>query len=158
MDIKVIGTTLIVDIYFDGACDNNSKLKSMGIGVVVKLNGVFTGKYDSAKFVGSAGSSNIAEYEALTEALSIISTQLLTDFKDNLKVRIYGDSQLVINQVLGEWRCKKEHLIEYCMDAKEAFRALKHNPRIELCTLNWVRRNFNQEADKLSKDGLNKKE
>lgn len=50
------------------------------------------------------GTSNTAEYLALINAVKYCSTHGITD------VVIKGDSALVLNQVLGRWRTKKDSL------------------------------------------------
>ena len=57
-------------------------------------------------------SNNQAEYEAI-----IIGLKLLKSL--NVKnVQVMGDSQLVINQLLGKYRCNNQILEEYVEEAK----------------------------------------
>lgn len=50
---------------------------------------------------------NVAEYTALINALTWI--QSVQD-KKQYSVMIWSDSLLVVRQVLGQWKCKKDHL------------------------------------------------
>lgn len=51
--------------------------------------------------------NNEAEYEALIAALSLALSLYVK------KIRIYGDSQLIINQVTGEYKVFKPELVKY---------------------------------------------
>ncbi|XP_019195871.1 PREDICTED: uncharacterized protein LOC109189716 [Ipomoea nil] len=57
-------------------------------------------------------SNNVAEYQAL-----ILGLEIATDMKQ-LRINIYGDSKLVINQVLGLYEVKKAELVPYNNYAK----------------------------------------
>jgi ribonuclease HI len=55
--------------------------------------------------------NNEAEYLTLTRALERLLT-LVNDDKSDTSVTIFGDSQLVVNQVNGDWKIKKPELRE----------------------------------------------
>jgi ribonuclease HI len=55
--------------------------------------------------------NNEAEYLTLIEALTRL-LQIVGDARPETKVSIFGDSQLVINQVNGLWKIKKPELRE----------------------------------------------
>ncbi len=50
---------------------------------------------------------NVAEYIALTNALTWLQS---VQGKKQYTVTIWSDSMLVVRQVTGQWKCKKEHL------------------------------------------------
>ncbi|XP_059281324.1 uncharacterized protein LOC132035018 [Lycium ferocissimum] len=52
-------------------------------------------------------SNNVAEYQAL-----ILILEMAVDMKQ-LQLQVFGDSQLVINQVLGSYEVKKPELLPY---------------------------------------------
>jgi ribonuclease HI len=58
---------------------------------------------------GPEGSNHVAEYKALVNALHLARVTVETN-GDVAVVEIRMDSKLVVNQVLGTWRCKAEHL------------------------------------------------
>ena len=75
-------------------------------------------------------SNNIAEYQAL-----IIDLQMAIEMGIS-QLEIFGDSKLVINQILEQYDVKKEDLVPYCKYEKKLlanFKAimLKHIPRKE---------------------------
>jgi len=61
----------------------------------------------TAEKYGQNITNNVAEYLALIEALKFL--QSVKD-RENYRVIISGDSQLVINQVNGSCKCHKPHL------------------------------------------------
>ncbi|XP_021802293.1 uncharacterized protein LOC110746388 [Prunus avium] len=84
--------------------------------------GRFSGSPPGSRIGGGDGSRNRhglhgkelldhAEYEAL-----IIGLEILKEMKAT-RVLVYGDSQLVINQLTGEYQCTSENLTTYCVMA-----------------------------------------
>lgn len=88
--------------------------------------------------------NNIAEYEALLAGL-----QWLVAYKavsiDTLT--ILGDSQLVVKTVNHEWKCKKTHLKELRDACLHELRQIDAGHIV----LEWIPREQNTEADRLSK-------
>lgn len=86
-------------------------------------------------------SNNIAEYEGLILA---IETSLEFEDDDDMELEILSDSQLIVNQVNGEWKCKNEELQPYLAQARDLASLVTGS-----VSISWVRRNFNQRADAL---------
>ena len=61
---------------------------------------------------GDGVTNNEAEYDTLVAALESIVKRLAENKADpaTARVEIRGDSQLVVNQVLGEWKCSDERM------------------------------------------------
>ncbi len=61
---------------------------------------------------GDGVTNNEAEYDTLVAALESVVKRLAEQKADpaTARVEIRGDSQLVINQVLGEWKCSDERM------------------------------------------------
>ena len=76
-------------------------------------------------------SNNIDEYQAL-----IIGLQMA--------IEIFGDSKLVINQILEKYDVKKEDPIPYCKYAKKLL------TNFEAITLDHIPRKENRQADALA--------
>ena len=83
-------------------------------------------------------SNNQVEYEAL-----IISLKLLKSL-DVTIVQIMGDSQLVINRLLGEYKCNSLILEEYLEEAKGS---LEHFDNV---IISHIPKTFNEEANDLA--------
>lgn len=121
-------------IFFDGACENNPGRGAFG----------FTHIQDGHEchfecgFIGYNSTNNIAEYTALLRALVYCK---LNDLKC---MKIFGDSLLVVNQVSGKWRVKKESLKEIHAQCVHIYDEMD----IEL---SHIERSKNKRADYLSK-------
>jgi ribonuclease HI len=83
--------------------------------------------------------NNDAEYEALIVGLEL---SLELEIK---AVRIFGDSQLIINQIMGEYKVLKPELIQYHQKAMELMK------KIPYVSIEKVTRAVNGEADALAK-------
>lgn len=89
--------------------------------------------------------NNEAEYTGLILGLQAAKEYGVT------KIEIEGDSQLVINQVLGAWQIKAPNLLQ--MKSKAAALYYTFPERL----LRQVPRDLNQDADALSKEALETK-
>lgn len=96
-----------LEVYCDGSClDNqNAQNRRAGSGYVVREDGERV--YESSDYVGDGEdvSNNVAEYEAVIAAL-----EWRRDNRPGEPVDVYTDSTLIVNQVLGEWKCNENHL------------------------------------------------
>ena len=91
----------------------------------------------SQTIVGGHGTSNEAEYIGLYEGLK---KTVKLGYKH---VKIYGDSQLIIFQVAGKFKCKKARLIAW------RDKVLELLEQVHTYELTHVKRKFNKEADAL---------
>ncbi|KAL0311658.1 UNVERIFIED_CONTAM: hypothetical protein Scaly_2920700 [Sesamum calycinum] len=88
-------------MYFDGA----SHIEGAGAGVVFVIS---KGEVLPYSFTLTQNcSNNVAEYQAL-----ILGSEIVVDAKQ-LPLKLYGDSQLVVNQLLGLYEVKKPELLPY---------------------------------------------
>jgi ribonuclease HI len=139
-----------VVVHFDGACEPRNPGGTMGFGAVI-----CEGKTEIWRHSGISipeewsgqTSSNLAEYLALAAALR----WLLEAGRQDRDIEIHGDSQLVINQMFGNWRIKTG---AYVPIANEAKGLLKQFSCIQG---RWIPRDANQVADDLSKAELLKR-
>ncbi len=120
--------------YFDGACKPNPGERKTGCLIKDSKGNII---FKNSKNMGF-GTNNESEYLGLLEVIKKIVNLNIQN------VKIMGDSQLVVNQILGVWKCDSPTL-----------RALNQQVHIYLSkipnwTLKWVRREENQEADLLS--------
>jgi len=128
-------------LYFDGACRGNPANK-LGLGFVVyQKNTEVLHEFKKCVEIES-GTNNIAEYMALIEGLKYIVEEKI-DYVD-----IYGDSDLIIKQVLGVYKVKALHLKVYHDVVKELIEQI---PKV---AIQHIYRNDNSHADKLANEAL----
>jgi len=101
--------------------------------------------FASGKNTCGKGTSNIAEYRALIAGLQ-------GSIKNGIrKVRIIGDSQLVVKQVTGAYKVNKKELIAH------RDRVLELLEQFEEFTIKWVPRRENHRADALVNEVFDRK-
>jgi ribonuclease HI len=124
--------------YTDGCCLGNPG--RMGAGVVL----IHEGKAvkEIAKYLGM-GTNNMAEYTAVLLAVEEAKRM----GAKGLSVR--SDSKLLVNQLCGEYRVKAPHLREIMGKIWKAGEGMTLH-------FEWIPREENEEADRLSKEGAEK--
>lgn len=139
-----IGDTLDkYELYFDGSCEPVNPNGDMGMGILLKKNSEVIAAIGHKIRFGTFGydrtTNNLAEYLALKKGLEVAvengARQLI----------IYGDSQLVIKQMSGEWAIKGG---VYATTAKLC---KKLDSEFLRTSYRWIPREENTHADKLSK-------
>ena len=73
------------------------------IGVIIRKEGEILTKYRG--FIGKNVTNNVAEYEGLIKALELASNY-------TKEITCFLDSELVVKQLLGEYRVKNKKLLE----------------------------------------------
>ncbi len=81
------------------------------IGVIVRKDGEILTKYSAG--IGKLVTNNVAEYEALIKALELASAYT----KDELTCIL--DSELVVKQLLGEYRVKNPTLLKLFLEVQK---------------------------------------
>ena len=124
--------------WFDGATKHaNPGIR--GIGALLKGP---AGQYiEIAQEIGH-GTNNEAEYCAL---MAVLDAAVEAQVQDLV---VYGDSQLVIKQVTGEWLINAPGLVPFCKTVQELKVQI---PKVHLI---WIPREENGEADALSKRAI----
>lgn len=134
-------------IHFDGACrGNGTDASQSGIGIYFTLDGA-PKSGELALGLEQGLTNNQSEYHAVIYALEV-ARQLKQEYS-HLKVQIIGDSQLVINQLNGFWKCSNEKIFPLFKKANELLDQLGSD-----VTLMHVERDFNTKADELSNLGI----
>ncbi|XP_043701943.1 uncharacterized protein LOC122652300 [Telopea speciosissima] len=102
---ETVGVTHIGITPWSLSFDGSKTSQSERAGIVIRsLQGVET---QLAVHLGFTCSNNQAKYEALIKGMKILLAM------GSRSVKISGDSQLVIKQVVGEYRCESEHLVRH---------------------------------------------
>jgi hypothetical protein len=91
-------------------------------------------------------SNNVAEYEALVHGLKLAKEIGIR------RILHFGDSDLVVHQVLGEWDAKDANMVSYRFYIQQLCGFFKG------CEFHHIPRANNSEADRLSKIGSTRQE
>jgi ribonuclease HI len=132
-----------VHMYFDGAARNNQKEGGgpSGCGAYITLKDKSIEKF---KYLGNQ-TNNFAEYSGL-----ILGLQNLLELElQGEKIKIFGDSNLVINQMKGIWKVNASNLIPLWKEAQKLSKNFKDVEFIH------VVRELNKKADKLANMAIN---
>ena len=125
-------------LQFDGCSKNNPGLA--GAGAVIYKNGIEI--WADHLFVGTNNTNNYAEYSGLIFGLEkAIELNIKT-------LHIEGDSLLVINQMIGKYKCNSQNLIEIHKKTKELI------PNFNDIMFVHIFRNKNVRADELSNNAV----
>ncbi len=127
---------------FDGCCEPRNPGGKIGWGYIVKYGREKIYSDHGFEKASPSNTNNIAEYIAVINCLYYIYKN-----QNNFSsVTIFGDSKLVIMQLLGKWEIKNGAYTSYAIEAKE----ILENIGVEI-KFRWIPREYNEEADKLSK-------
>jgi ribonuclease HI len=131
----------VLKIYTDGASRKNPGPSAYAF---IFVRGEET-IYSTSKYLGTQ-TNNTAEYTAVIEAL-----KKAVEYT-RWKVEVYSDSELIINQINGEWRIKDGHLKDLHNQINTQITNFK-----EVKFFHVSRENkFIKEADKLCNECLDK--
>jgi ribonuclease HI len=133
-----------VHVHFDGACQppTGPGIAAYGFtvdgpGLDVEESGLATPPYSEHS------TNNVAEYAGAIAALEWL---LRNEYRG--RVIVFGDSELVIRQMTGEYAVRAEHLTAY------HDRLAQLAGRFESVEWKWVPREQNARADRLSKEAI----
>ena len=124
--------------YVDGGSLGNPG--PAGVGVVIE--GALDGRVTIAKWVGLQD-NNVAEYLALVEALQCALALKAT------KLHVYSDSEVIVRQMLGAYRCRSPRLYSLHWICRKLARSLKFS-------ITHVPRERNAEANDLATAAVRK--
>ena len=123
---------------FDGCSKGNPGLAGVGAVIYCLDDEIWSGSL----FLGKNATNNQSEYTGL-----IFGLQQAIDMKIKT-LMVKGDSQLVINQMTGKYKCNSENIIELYKKAKEL------EKEFEKIYFVHVLRNLNKRADQLSNEAI----
>jgi ribonuclease HI len=133
-----------VEVYFDGLCEPNPGGFACGGWYIMPhpgATGLSAGLEGHTTYChGPGATNNVAEYSAALDALRAVYR---TGHRGQVSLR--GDSQLVINQVNGTWKCHKAELQVLRDRLRYAATFFEH------LEVTWVPREQNARADELSR-------
>ena len=138
----------MIEVYFDGLCQPINPGGISCYAFIVKSDErIIHSDYGvAAKPFSEESTNNVAEYTALAKALQWL---LANNFNSN-KVEIKSDSQLVVNQLTGDYKVKAKRILPLFKDVvflKTKFQDIQ---------IKWIPRDMNREADTLTNKAYNK--
>lgn len=134
-------STKTLYIYCDGGARGNPGRAAIG-GVIKNEKGETICSY--AKYIGET-TNNVAEYSALIEGL----TQSKSYMTPGATLKVYMDSNLIVNQLKGNFKVKKPHLKQ--LHDRALLAASEAGGRVEYY---YIPREKNTEADLLVNKAL----
>jgi ribonuclease HI len=101
--------------------------------------------------------NNEAEYTALLMATSLLRLYIAGDLMDHKEdITIYMDSELVVKQMLGEYKVRAINLAEIYEDARLNLDALRELNQPHKVWLKHIPREENELADQAGREALGK--
>jgi len=130
----------MIEVWIDGSCYPVNPEGTACAGYVIKRKGLTIAKGSKIVGKGKGMTNNVAEYQALITAIEEIRKRQL----HNEEITINSDSQLLVNQMNGNWKVKSQLLYPLYREAKK--RVATYNLKIK-----WIPREQNEEADEMSR-------
>jgi ribonuclease HI len=138
----------LIEVYFDGLCQPVNPGGIACYAYVVKQDGktVQINYGIAGKPFSSESTNNVAEYTALVKALEwLIMNKFTTQ-----TVVVKTDSQLVVNQLEGNYKIKAKRIVPLFREV------LLLRSKFSDIKIEWVPREQNKEADRLTNIAYNK--
>lgn len=123
----------MIILYFDGGIKGGNPGGAPTYGWVLEQDGVTVAEGNG--LAQGPRTNNVAEWAGLIAGLRALAERGIED------AEVRGDSELVINQMTGVYRCKAAHLRAF-YDEAQRLRA-RH-------VFRWVPRELNKRADELA--------
>lgn len=135
----IIGDSSVIKCFFDGAVEPMNPGGHGGFGVVVFRDGAVI--HTEASYMGQwpSLSNNCAEYAGVISVFRYLIREGISE------ASVFGDADMIVRQLNGEWRVKGGAYVPYFAEAKTL------RDRLPSVTINWIPREQNGEADELSK-------
>jgi ribonuclease HI len=111
---------LDITIYFDGGSRGNPGVAGAGAEVKIKSKDKLT-TYHIREYCGDKQTNNFAEYTGLIVGLKLAHQRICDhtnsvdrpkhpSWRPSYRVRAFGDSNLIIQQMKGSWQCKNANI------------------------------------------------
>lgn len=139
---------MMIKLYFDGSCEPVNPGGKMGLGTLIKSGNVRIFQGSEAISPSPNNTNNIAEYRALIAGLKWLIDNDMTD----KQIEVLGDSNLVVQQMAGNWKAKGGKYYPFYIEARYL------RDQFTNITFTWIPREKNVEADALSRGIYNIKE
>jgi ribonuclease HI len=138
----------LIEVYFDGLCQPINPGGISCYAFIVKSDGriIYCDYGIAGEPFSEDSTNNVAEYTALTKALQ----WLLANDYSSKKVEIKSDSQLIVNQLTGDYKVKARRIMPLYKEV------LSLKSKFQDIQIKWIPRDKNREADKLTNKAYNR--
>ena len=141
-------------IFVDGSVEPGNPGGTVGYGFHVDGGHFEYDGYGNAFRGGESASNNVAEYMAVAAALTwFLPYASVNDHPPDGELEILSDSQLVVNQLNGEWRVRHSNVKPIAAVTHLLIEQLNQLGWVVKAT--WIPREENRLADKLSRRATN---
>lgn len=139
---------MVLEVYFDGLCQPINPGGIACYAFVIKKDGkTIHSNYGLADEPFSKdATNNVAEYTALIKALEWLDAAGY----GSSPIEVKSDSQLVVNQINGQYRVRTKRLVPLHLKVQSLLKKFKE------VQVFWVPREKNAEADRLTNVAYNK--
>jgi len=135
--------------FWDGATEPMNPGGACGIGsIIFDGNGKREFEYSHYIPMNKRNSNNVAEYLGFIRLLEwFIENKIFAK-----SISLFGDSNLVVQQMNGRWKMRGGLYKSFALKAKELLKEVKKNNNH--IVISWIGRDYNSLADELSKREL----
>lgn len=149
---------LQITIHFDGGSRGNPGVAGAGAHVIVVDNSkgtLETMTYSIRRFCGNRETNNYAEYNGLLAGLELAKS-CIEECSSNrsaqspsplFQLQVYGDSNLIIQQLKGAWQCKNANIKPLFRQSQQLIGEMKRLDAKSEVLLEHVYREQNKVAD-----------
>lgn len=137
-------------IYFDGSCEPTNPGGVATAGWFIEDDKSLIAEGSEFICEGDGATNNVAEWCALGKSLRWCLDHRGI-FTSNCRLDLFGDSQLVVNQLTRKWACNKEHLQKLRERCDSILKELGFSWNAQ-----WIPREQNERADNLSRQAYEK--
>ena len=146
-----------ITIHFDGGSRGNPGVAGAGAEVIVVDNStdeVNTTIYSAREYCGERATNNYAEYKGLLaglrQAKSCIEQHASRESSPErplFRLQVYGDSNLIIQQLRGSWQCKHPNIVPLFQACQSMIGEMKIYDTRSVVAFDHVYREQNKVAD-----------
>lgn len=135
----------LLEINTDGGSRGNPGPAGIGVYAASEGKEVFT----LSETIGIT-TNNVAEYMAVVRSLeALLQKKIYTE-----KLKYILDSQLIVRQIIGQYKVKQPHLKVLRQKIADLVKELRQNDQIKLMSFVTVPREENKKADALVNEAL----
>ncbi len=161
-----------VTIHFDGGSRGNPGIAGAGAEVVVIKNATppIITKYLIRQFCGMRETNNHAEYQGIISGLEHARTLLgeltvpssipslpTSVSKPLFNLQVFGDSNLIIQQLRGNWQCKNDNIRPLYLRCQRLIHEIRQIDKNSSVSFDHIYREQNKVADQLANEAMDQR-